>query len=49
MSGSWCFPAHWEDIDDLRAQYPELEVKENQPFVDTGRVVTSAGIPPTSV
>jgi transcriptional regulator GlxA family with amidase domain len=35
---------HWEDIDDLRAQFPQLEVKENMPFVDTGRVVTSAGI-----
>lgn len=35
---------HWEDIDDLRAQFPALEVKENMPFVDTGRVVTSAGI-----
>jgi transcriptional regulator GlxA family with amidase domain len=35
---------HWEDIDDLRAQFPGLEVKEKLPFVDTGRVVTSAGI-----
>ena len=35
---------HWEDIDDLRAQFPQLEVKEKLPFVDTGRVVTSAGI-----
>jgi transcriptional regulator GlxA family with amidase domain len=35
---------HWEDIDDLRAQFPELEVKEKVPYVDTGRVVTSAGI-----
>ena len=35
---------HWEDIGDLRAQYPQLEVKEQRNFVDTGRVVTSAGI-----
>jgi transcriptional regulator GlxA family with amidase domain len=35
---------HWEDIADLRAQFPQLEVKEQTPFVDTGRIVTSAGI-----
>ena len=35
---------HWEDILELRAQFPELDVKENMPFVDTGRVVSSAGI-----
>jgi transcriptional regulator GlxA family with amidase domain len=35
---------HWEDIADLRAQFPQLDVKEETPFVDTGRVVTSAGI-----
>jgi len=35
---------HWEDIADLRAQFPHLDVKEHVPFVDTGRVVTSAGI-----
>jgi transcriptional regulator GlxA family with amidase domain len=35
---------HWEDIADLRAQFPHLDVKEQARFVDTGRVVTSAGI-----
>ena len=35
---------HWEDIADLRAEFPQLDVKEETPFVDTGRVVTSAGI-----
>lgn len=35
---------HWEDIADLRAKFPQLDVKEKMPFVDTGRVVTSAGI-----
>jgi transcriptional regulator GlxA family with amidase domain len=35
---------HWEDIADFRIQFPHLDVKEQTPFVDTGRVVTSAGI-----
>jgi transcriptional regulator GlxA family with amidase domain len=35
---------HWEDIANLRAQFPQLDVKENMLFVDTGRVVSSAGI-----
>ena len=35
---------HWDDIDELRATFPQLEVRENTPFVDTGRVVTSGGI-----
>jgi transcriptional regulator GlxA family with amidase domain len=35
---------HWEDIADLRAEFPQLNVKEETPFVDTGRVITSAGI-----
>ncbi len=35
---------HWEDIADLRAMFPSLEVKENQRWVDAGPIVTSAGI-----
>ncbi len=35
---------HWDDIADLRAAYPDLEVVEQVPFVDQGRIVTSAGI-----
>ncbi|MEO5932575.1 MAG: DJ-1/PfpI family protein [Duganella sp.] len=35
---------HWEDVDELRAAFPQLDVRENTPFVDTGRVVTSGGI-----
>ena len=35
---------HWEDIDDLRAAHPALEVRSGTPYVDQGRVVTSAGI-----
>jgi len=35
---------HWEDIADLRHDFPKLDVKENTPWVDQGRIVTSAGI-----
>lgn len=35
---------HWEDIPELRATHPDLTVVENVPYVDEGRVVTSAGI-----
>lgn len=35
---------HWEDIADLRAQFPALEVQENVRWVDRGALVTSAGI-----
>lgn len=35
---------HWEDIPDLRAMFPALDVKEDTAWVDNGRVVTSAGI-----
>lgn len=35
---------HWEDIPDLRTSYPNLEVIENQRWVDEGEVITSGGI-----
>lgn len=35
---------HWEDIPDLRAQFPQLTVVTDVPFVDQGAIVTSAGI-----
>ena len=35
---------HWEDIADLRAQFPALEVQDNVRWVDRGALVTSAGI-----
>ena len=35
---------HWEDIADLRAQFPQLDVREDVRWVDTGRIVSSAGI-----
>jgi len=35
---------HWEDLADLRQQYPALEVQDNVRWVDRGALVTSAGI-----
>ena len=35
---------HWEDIAELRVAHPGLDVRENVPYVDQGRIVTSAGI-----
>jgi transcriptional regulator GlxA family with amidase domain len=35
---------HWDDIADLRRDFPTLTVVENTPWVDQGRIVTSAGI-----
>jgi transcriptional regulator GlxA family with amidase domain len=35
---------HWEDLADLRALFPRVEVVDGVRWVDQGRVVTSAGI-----
>jgi transcriptional regulator GlxA family with amidase domain len=35
---------HWEDIADLRAMFPDIQVKTGIRWVDMGQVVTSAGI-----
>lgn len=35
---------HWEDIADLKAQFPNVRVLSGVRWVDEGRVVTSAGI-----
>jgi transcriptional regulator GlxA family with amidase domain len=35
---------HWEDVPDLRRDYPAIRVLEDVPFVDEGAIVTSAGI-----
>jgi transcriptional regulator GlxA family with amidase domain len=35
---------HWEDIDDLRRQFPEVQVQDGVRWIDEGRVVSSAGI-----
>lgn len=35
---------HWEDIPELKQQFPELDVVENVRWIDEGPIVTSAGI-----
>jgi transcriptional regulator GlxA family with amidase domain len=35
---------HWEDIDDLWSQFPEIQVQGDVRWVDEGRVVSSGGI-----
>jgi transcriptional regulator GlxA family with amidase domain len=35
---------HWEDIADLRRQWPALEVKDGVRWVEDGRFISSAGI-----
>ncbi|EKO3904242.1 DJ-1/PfpI family protein [Vibrio fluvialis] len=35
---------HWEDIADLRAMFPELDVQEKVRWVRSGNITTSAGI-----
>ncbi len=35
---------HWEDIPDLRKDYPQLKVVENVRWVDQKNIITSAGI-----
>lgn len=35
---------HWEDVADLRAAFPALQVIEGPRWCDAGRLVTSAGI-----
>lgn len=35
---------HWEDLDDLRRQFPRLEVCDTVRWVDLGTLITSAGI-----
>lgn len=35
---------HWEDLDNLRAQFPELTVRGDTRWIDEGSIVTSAGI-----
>lgn len=35
---------YWESIAELRAAYPDLEVRENERWVDAGDVITGAGV-----
>lgn len=34
---------HWEDLPELRA-YPEIDVIDDKRWIDTGKIITSAGI-----
>ncbi len=35
---------HWEDIDDFRVMFPEIEINKDVRWVDEGEIVTAAGI-----
>ena len=35
---------HWDDIPDLKSQYPQLKVLKNQRWIQDGKYVTSGGI-----
>lgn len=35
---------HWEDLDELRAAYPQVRVSAGRRWIDNGRIVTSGGI-----
>ncbi len=35
---------HWQDIDDLKIQYPQLDIISGQRWVESKRVISSAGI-----
>jgi transcriptional regulator GlxA family with amidase domain len=35
---------HWEDIAELKSQFPDMQVQSDTRWVDNGKVVTSAGI-----
>jgi transcriptional regulator GlxA family with amidase domain len=35
---------HWEDVDELRRQFPRLTVEAGPAWIDEDRIVTSAGI-----
>jgi len=35
---------HWEDVDELRRGWPQVQVQEDRRWIDNGRIVTSAGI-----
>jgi len=36
--------SEWEDIPEMRAMFPQVEVLTETRWVDTGKVVSSAGI-----
>jgi transcriptional regulator GlxA family with amidase domain len=44
LVGSLPVTTHWEDIGDLRRSFPGITVLEEVPWVDNGKLVSSAGI-----
>ena len=44
VQGGMRVTTHWEDIAELRAKFPELEVVDDVRWVDNAGIVTSAGI-----
>ncbi|MDM0036315.1 DJ-1/PfpI family protein [Variovorax sp. J22P271] len=44
LHGETIVTTHWEDVADLRARFPALDVREGVRWVDQGRIVSSAGI-----
>ncbi len=35
---------HWEDLDELRRSFPQLQIDSGEQWIDSGSIVTSAGI-----
>jgi transcriptional regulator GlxA family with amidase domain len=35
---------HWEDVEEFKSMFPHVSVQPEKRWIDTGRVVTSAGI-----
>ncbi len=35
---------HWEDVAELRARFPQLQVHDDRRWIDQGTLITSAGI-----
>ena len=44
VAGDAPLTTHWEDLADLRAAHPALSVVEGVRWVETGRIISSAGI-----
>ncbi len=35
---------HWASIDWMRETYPAIDIRDDQRYVDEGRIITSAGV-----
>jgi|ERR1022692_934324 transcriptional regulator GlxA family with amidase domain len=44
LLGGKTITTHWEDIEDFRAMFPDIQVQGEKRWVDGGTIVTSAGI-----